>query len=158
MSALNTFDGKHLLLGAILALGAFVRLSGLDVGWFLQDQARDAMAAQSLLSGRDFPLVGPHAALSTVQLVGPLYYYLVAIPYGLSANPVIGIAFLNVLGVLSISHIVWEGRCSALWRGSSPLPSTLSFRWLCSAARRSGIRISFLFSQLFFCLLCGVSS
>jgi 4-amino-4-deoxy-L-arabinose transferase-like glycosyltransferase len=102
MSALNTFDGKHLLLGAILALGAFVRFSGLDVGWFLQDQARDAMAAQGILSGRDFPLVGPHAALSTVQLVGPLYYYLVAIPYGLSANPVVGVAFLNVLGVLSI--------------------------------------------------------
>jgi Dolichyl-phosphate-mannose-protein mannosyltransferase len=102
MSALNTFDGKHLLLGAILALGAFVRLSGLDVGWFLQDQARDGTAAQGILSGRDFPLVGPHAALSTVQLVGPLYYYLVAIPYGLSANPVVSVAFLNTLGILSI--------------------------------------------------------
>jgi 4-amino-4-deoxy-L-arabinose transferase-like glycosyltransferase len=102
MSALNTFDGKHLLLGAILALGAFVRLSGLDVGWFLQDQARDGTAAQGILSGGDFPLVGPHAALSTVQLVGPLYYYLVAIPYGLSANPVVSVAFLNLLGVLSI--------------------------------------------------------
>ena len=102
MSALNTFDGKHLLLGAILALGALVRLSGLDVGWFLQDQARDGMAAQGILSGQDFPLVGPHAALSTVQLVGPLYYYLVAIPYGLSTNPVAGVAFLNLLGVLSI--------------------------------------------------------
>jgi hypothetical protein len=85
MSALNWFDRKHLLLGTILALGALVRFSGLDVGWFMQDQVRDAMAARGILSGRDFPLVGPHAALSTVQLVGPLYYYLVAIPYGLSA-------------------------------------------------------------------------
>jgi hypothetical protein len=102
ISALKTFDAVHLLVGAILALGALVRLSGLDVGWFLQDQARDGMAAQGILSGRDFPLVGPHAALSTVLLVGPLYYYLVAIPYGLSANPVVGVAFLNLLGVLSI--------------------------------------------------------
>jgi hypothetical protein len=102
MSALNTFDGKHLLLGAILALGAFVRLSGLDMGWFLQDQVRDAVAAQGILSGRDFPLVGPHAAMGTVHLVGPLYYYLVAIPYAFSTNPVVGVAFLNLLGVLSI--------------------------------------------------------
>jgi 4-amino-4-deoxy-L-arabinose transferase-like glycosyltransferase len=102
MSTLNTFDGKYLLLGAILALGALVRLSGLDVGWFMQDQVRDAVAAQGILSGRDFPLVGPHAAMGTVRLVGPLYYYLVAIPYGLSTNPMVGVAFLNVLGVVSI--------------------------------------------------------
>ena len=102
ISALKTFDREHLLLGAILALGALVRLSGPDIGWFLQDQVRDGMAAQGILSGHDFPLVGPHAALSTVKLVGPLYYYLVAIPYGLSADPVVGVAFLNLLGVLSI--------------------------------------------------------
>jgi hypothetical protein len=102
MSTLNTFGGKHLFLGAILALGALVRLSGLDIGWFLQDQVRDAVAAQGILSGRDFPLVGPHAAMGTVQLVGPLYYYLVAVPYGFSTNPVVGVAFLNLLGVLSI--------------------------------------------------------
>src|SRR5262245_60191172 len=102
MSTLNTFDGKYLFLGAILALGAFVRLSGLDVGWFMQDQVRDAVAAQGILSGRDFPLVGPHAAMGTVHLVGPLYYYLVAIPYGFSTNPVVGVAFLNLLGVFSI--------------------------------------------------------
>jgi Dolichyl-phosphate-mannose-protein mannosyltransferase len=60
------------------------------------------MAAQGILSGQDFPLVGPHAALSTVRLVGPLYYYLLAIPYGLSADPVVGVAFLNLLGICSI--------------------------------------------------------
>jgi hypothetical protein len=68
MSALSTFDGKHLLLGVILAFGALARLSGLDVGRFLQDQVRDATAARGILSGRDFPLAGPHAALSTANL------------------------------------------------------------------------------------------
>lgn len=102
ISALKTCDGEHLLLGAILVLGALVRLSGLDIGWFLQDQVRDGMAAQGILSGQDFPLVGPHAAFSTVKLVGPLYYYLMAIPYGLSTDPVVGVAFLNLLGIFSI--------------------------------------------------------
>jgi Dolichyl-phosphate-mannose-protein mannosyltransferase len=107
ISALKIFDGEHFVLGVILALGALVRLSGLDLGWFLQDQVRDGMAAQGILSGQDFPLVGPHAALSTVKLVGPLYYYLVAIPYGLSADPVVGVAFLNLLGVFSI-HLTYR--------------------------------------------------
>jgi hypothetical protein len=43
------------------------------------------MAALGILSGRDFPLVGPQAAFCTLNLVNPLYYYLLyflAIPYG----------------------------------------------------------------------------
>ena len=36
--------------------------SSLDLGWFLEDQVRDRMSALGILSGRDFPLVGPQAA------------------------------------------------------------------------------------------------
>jgi 4-amino-4-deoxy-L-arabinose transferase-like glycosyltransferase len=159
MSALSTFDGKHLLLGVILAFGALARLSGLDVGWFLQDQVRDATAAQGILSGRDFPLVGPHAALSTVQLVGPLYYYLVAIPYGLSANPVVGVAFLNLFGVASVYLTYRLGR-----EMFGPLEE------LVAAALYAVFPMAVLsgkalwnpglipFSRPSFCLLCGVSS
>ena len=92
----------HLLLVAILILGAWVRLSALDLGWFLEDQVRDGMAVFGILSGRDFPLVGPQAAFGTLNLVGPLYYYLLAIPYGMSPNPVVAIAFINVLNLCSI--------------------------------------------------------
>jgi hypothetical protein len=62
----------------------------LDLGRFLEDQAREGMAALGILSGRDFPLVGP------------LCSKLLAIPYGVSADPVVGIAFLNALNVCSI--------------------------------------------------------
>jgi hypothetical protein len=104
-SAPGTFKappGERLLVAAILAVGALVRLSGLDLGWFLQDQVRDAMVAQGIVSGRAFPLVGPLAASSRVNLVGPFYYYLLAAPYALSSNPVVSVAFQNLLGLVSV--------------------------------------------------------
>lgn len=102
VAALKRAREDHLLLAAILILGAWVRLSALDLGWFLEDQVRDGMAVLGILSGRDFPLVGPQAAFGTLNLVGPLYYYLLAIPYGMSTNPVVAIAFINVLNLCSI--------------------------------------------------------
>lgn len=93
--------GERVFLGVTLILGAWVRLSGLDLGWFLQDQVRDGTIALEILSGQNFPLVGPLAASGTFKL-GPLFYYLLAIPYGWSANPAVGVAFLNVLNLLSI--------------------------------------------------------
>jgi hypothetical protein len=101
VAALKRGRKDHLLLAAILILGAWVRLSALDLGWFHEDQVRDGMVALGILSGRDFPLVGP-AVQARLNLFGPLYFYLLAIPYGVSANPVVGIAFLNMLNLGSI--------------------------------------------------------
>src|SRR5262244_3720316 len=92
--------GTRLLLASILALGAWTRLSGLDLGWFLQDQVRDATIALGIVSGHDFPLVGPEAG-ATFHL-GPLFYYLLAIPYGLSINPQVGLVFQTALNLISI--------------------------------------------------------
>jgi 4-amino-4-deoxy-L-arabinose transferase-like glycosyltransferase len=92
--------GIRLLLASILALGAWTRFSGLDLGWFLQDQVRDATIALEIVSGRDFPLVGPEAG-ATFHL-GPLFYYLLAIPYGLSINPLVGLVFQTLLNLISI--------------------------------------------------------
>src|SRR5262245_31882193 len=99
---LQRVSGERVLLATILGLGAWVRFAGMDLGWFLQDQVRDGMAALGILSGREFPLIGPQSAFSTVNLVGPLYYYLLALPYGLSADPMVGVSFLNLLNLLSI--------------------------------------------------------
>jgi hypothetical protein len=74
-TALKRVPSDGCLLAATLAVGAWVRLTGLDLGWYLQDQVRDGIAALGILSGRDFPLLGPQAALSTVNLVGPFYYW-----------------------------------------------------------------------------------
>jgi 4-amino-4-deoxy-L-arabinose transferase-like glycosyltransferase len=101
VAARKRYLEEHLLLMAILILGAWVRLSALDLGWFHEDQVRDGWAALGILSGRDFPLVGP-AVQARLNLFGPLYFYLLAIPYAVSANPVVGIAFLNMLNLFSI--------------------------------------------------------
>ena len=93
---------ERIILGAVFFLGAWVRLSGLDLGWFLQDQVRDGMTALGILSGREFPLVGPLVASSQIYLAGPLYYYLVAIPYAFSTNPAVGVGFLNLLNLTSV--------------------------------------------------------
>jgi hypothetical protein len=98
---LRRLFGDHLLWVAILVLGAWARLSALDLGWFLADQVRDGMAAFGILAGREFPAVGP-AVQARINLSGPLYFYLLAIPYGLSVNPVVGVAFLNLLNLCSI--------------------------------------------------------
>jgi hypothetical protein len=55
VAALKRGFDDRLLLTAILILGAWVRLSALDLGWFLEDQVRDGMAALGILSRRDFP-------------------------------------------------------------------------------------------------------
>jgi 4-amino-4-deoxy-L-arabinose transferase-like glycosyltransferase len=91
---------RGLLLASILALGAWTRFSGLDLGWFVQDQVRDATIATGIAGGRAFPLVGPWAG-GTFRL-GPLFFYVLAIPYGLSANPQVASVFLTSLGMISI--------------------------------------------------------
>ena len=102
----------HLLWVAILALGAWARLSALDLGWFHADQVRDGVAAFGILEGREFPAVGP-AVQARLNLFGPCIFYLLAIPYGLSANPVVAIAFLNLLNLCSIDLTYRLGpRCS----------------------------------------------
>ena len=102
MAAVKRHTGEWAFIVLILALGAWIRLLGLDIGWFLQDQVRDGMAALGIVSGRAYPLVGPQAALSSVNLVGPLYYYLLAIPYAISPDPWIGLVLQNLLTLIAL--------------------------------------------------------
>ena len=52
------------LAALVVALGALLRLSGLDLIWTVTDQTRDLTRAFAIASGREFPLLGP--------AVGPL--------------------------------------------------------------------------------------
>ena len=85
-----------------LALAAWVRFTGVGVGWFMVDQVRDAVTATAIVEGRSFPPAGPQSAVSTISVSGPLYYYLIAIPYAVSRDPIVAFGFSALLSVLAV--------------------------------------------------------
>lgn len=95
---------KWLLVG-ILALSAGVRLTGLDLGWFMMDQARDATEALKIAKGQNFPIVGPIAR--NLYALGPLYYYVIAAPFWLSSDPWVVVLFINLLNLVSV-YLAWR--------------------------------------------------
>ncbi len=91
---------QGLALVVVLAAGAWARLSGLDLGWFMMDQARDAVEVLKIVERGEWPLVGPVAR--DLYALGPLYYYLLAPAFWLSKDPsaaALLISALNLGGV-----------------------------------------------------------
>lgn len=85
-----------------LAIGSWARVSGVGLGWFMIDQVRDAVIATGIADGTSFPLVGPQSAQSSITVTGPLYYYLIAIPYWLSPDPVVVNWFSVLLSIAGV--------------------------------------------------------
>jgi 4-amino-4-deoxy-L-arabinose transferase-like glycosyltransferase len=84
-------------IGLVLAVSAWVRLSGVDLGWFMVDQARDVYEGLRIAQGQHFPLVGPVAR--GLYTLGPLYYYLIALPLWIRPAPEAVVFFLAVLNL-----------------------------------------------------------
>jgi len=93
---------NRLALTAILAIGAYLRVGHPDLSWFMLDQARDATVALGIAQRRSFPLVGPEIAGGPAHLWGPLYFYLLAIPFAVSSNPAVAAAFLSALNLIAV--------------------------------------------------------
>jgi 4-amino-4-deoxy-L-arabinose transferase-like glycosyltransferase len=88
----------------LLVAAAFLRLYGLEEYiTFLGDQGRDAIVIKRMVTGEDFPGIGPRSSIGQVFL-GPFYYYLMAPFLALSGlNPVglaFGVAFLSLVGLI----------------------------------------------------------
>ncbi len=86
---------ENLIVAAILTAGAVIRFYRLDLTWFFLDQARDVAAAAGIAAGASFPLLGPRIGWTEAYL-GPLYFYLMAIPFSIARDPVAGAAFVAV--------------------------------------------------------------
>ena len=123
----------------LLLFGAIIRLTDLDGIAFGYDQARDAYRIRKIIEEKDFKLLGPETDISGVHH-GPLYYYLVALPYTLFGGdpraPTVLLIFINLLGILLIyltSLKIFKNRLVALF---SAFFYTLSYgvfgasRWL----------------------------
>ena len=103
----------------VLLLAAYVRLSHPELAWFGVDQARDTQAALDIVAGRSFPLLGVELTGGPGHTWGPAYFYLIAIPFAVSRDPVVAVAFLGALGVASLVltyrfAVLFFGRAVAL--------------------------------------------
>jgi 4-amino-4-deoxy-L-arabinose transferase-like glycosyltransferase len=87
-------------LGLVLVTSAWVRLVGLDLGWFMVDQARDVEEALRIARGEHFPLVGPVAP--GLYALGPLYYYLLALPFWVRPEPEAAVLLLALLNLFTV--------------------------------------------------------
>jgi 4-amino-4-deoxy-L-arabinose transferase-like glycosyltransferase len=91
---------RLLILAGILILGGWARLGSLDLGWFMMDQARDAVQALRIVEEKHFPLVGPIAR--GIYALGPLYYYLLAVPFSFSRDPSGAVLFTGMLNLVGV--------------------------------------------------------
>lgn len=94
-------NNKALVL--ILFLGAFFRLYKIsEYMTFLGDEGRDVIIVRNLLVHADPILIGPGTSIGGMYL-GPLYYYLIAVPLLLANFSPVGPAiFIALLGVATI--------------------------------------------------------
>lgn len=94
----------------LIVIGIFLRLYGFtDFTTFLGDQGRDAIIMRNIMTGTEFPLLGPPSSIGMVFL-GPFYYYLLS-PFLLlfAFNPIgvaYGIFFLTIIGLITQFYIV----------------------------------------------------
>lgn len=99
------------ILIGILLLGAFFRLYKISAYMtYLGDEGRDMIIVRRLLVEFHPPLIGPGTSIGNMYL-GPLYYYMMAIPTLLTNFSPVGPAIMiAVLGVITIGLVWWVGR------------------------------------------------
>jgi 4-amino-4-deoxy-L-arabinose transferase-like glycosyltransferase len=94
---------EAIILAMILLIGAFCRLYKIDQYMtFLGDEGRDVIVVRRIFTELHPPLIGPGTSIGNMYL-GPLYYYMMAIPLLLAGfNPVGPAIMVALLGVTTI--------------------------------------------------------
>lgn len=103
------------ILVAILVIGAFCRLYKIDQYMtFLGDEGRDVLIVRRIFVEAHPPLIGPGTSVGNMYL-GPLYYYMMAIPLLITGfSPVGPSVMVATLGIATIAFVWWVGR---IWFG-----------------------------------------
>lgn len=96
---------------AILVIGAFCRFYKIDQYMtFLGDEGRDVIIVRKIFTELHPPLIGPGTSIGNMYL-GPLYYYMMAIPLLIAGYSPIGPAvMIALLGIITIAFVWWVGR------------------------------------------------
>ncbi|MDD4026861.1 MAG: glycosyltransferase family 39 protein [Candidatus Shapirobacteria bacterium] len=100
------FLKNNWLIIAIWLVGLFLRSyrQG-DLLGFYYDQGRDALMAQDIISGKNFPAIGPTTGIKGLYL-GPFWFYLITPGYFFGrGNPAIASLFIEFLESLTIPLI-----------------------------------------------------
>ena len=99
------------VIGLILLIGAFFRLYKISSYMtFLGDEGRDVIIVRRIFTELHPPLIGPGTSVGGMYL-GPLYYYMMAIPLLIAGfSPVGPAVMVALLGVATIAFIWWAGR------------------------------------------------
>ncbi len=99
------------IIGLILLIGAFFRLYKIgSYMTFLGDEGRDVIIVRRIFTELHPPLIGPGTSVGDMYL-GPLYYYMMAIPLLIAGfSPVGPAVMVALLGVVTIAFIWWVGR------------------------------------------------
>jgi hypothetical protein len=82
----------------VLGVVAVVRFYRLDLSWFLLDHVRDVTMASAIAGGERLPLLGPRIGWMDAYL-GPLYYYILSLPFLVTRDPIAGVAFVAASNV-----------------------------------------------------------
>jgi hypothetical protein len=84
----------------ILLLATYLRLAMINLAEFKSDEAGTAFVVKHMVQNGTIPLLGP--GLTTGGNIGPIYYYILAIPFFFSENPVIASAFVALLNLVGL--------------------------------------------------------
>lgn len=137
---MNFFKKIDVILPILVFVVAFaLRIYHLDQNLFFGwEQGRDAFIINDIVSGHKFTLIGPKTDIEGI-FHGPLYYYLLSIPYFLGkGNPLWAgyfIAFINALGA-SLIYFIGKNELKVMTRVAAALIFVFSFqgnvfsRWL----------------------------
>src|SRR5258708_4450114 len=144
---------KEVLLIACLFIVAFlIRSYKLpDNLFFGYEQGRDAYIIQKIYTLKEFTLIGPKTDIGGI-FHGPLYYYLMTIPYGLSGgNPVVASFFLILLSstIPVIAYLLFKDMFGSLKLGfAAGLIAALSFELITYSRWLSNVTLAFIFVAL----------
>lgn len=102
-SRLTLSRGQAALCGFVIifAVAAVFRLDLLSLAEFKGDEAGTSFVVRSLVQQGKIPLFGP--PLTTGGYDGPFYYFLLAIPFTISKDPIAASAFVALLNLLGIA-------------------------------------------------------
>lgn len=100
-----------IILAIIFLIGAFCRLYKIDQYMtFLGDEGRDVIIVRRIFTEAHPPLIGPGTSVGSMYL-GPLYYYMMAIPLLVSGfSPVGPAVMVALISLATIVFIWWVGR------------------------------------------------